>query len=164
MKTIFTLISILLITFGFNRSFAQDYSFDDFVGTWNGSISRESSEGYNDPITMTIEEDGFYTETSGHMMPTIYPNTQESEYDAETNRYHWWYLKTVYAGQYFYQHFFMKLFTFRTILWKCIIISGTIRSHIHKWAQFFLLNKPQLDSMKACHLKMKRKNSFVLLI
>jgi hypothetical protein len=124
MKTIFTLISILLFTFGFNRSFAQDYSFDDFVGTWNGTISSESFEGYNDPITMTIEPDGFYTETSGHLMPTIYPNTQESEFDAETNRYHWWYLQTVYAGQYFYQHFFYEIVYFE---------NDTLEMHYNFW-------------------------------
>jgi hypothetical protein len=88
MKKISILLSIFFITFSFNRSFAQEYTFEDFVGTWNGYISSESFEGYNDPITMIIEPDGYYTETSGHLMPTIYPNTQESDFDASTNRYH----------------------------------------------------------------------------
>ncbi len=84
---------------------AQDYTTEDFVGTWHGNISATTFGGYDDPITLTIYEDGFYTETSGRLMPTIYPNTQMFEYDAATNRLHFWYLDLVYAGQYFYQIF-----------------------------------------------------------
>lgn len=73
---------------------------------------------------MTIEEGGFYTETSGHLMPTIYPNTQESDCDEETNRYHWSYLKTVYAGQYFYQHFLYEIVYFQ---------NDTLEMHYNYW-------------------------------
>ncbi|PLX12376.1 MAG: hypothetical protein C0598_06120 [Marinilabiliales bacterium] len=107
-----------------NKSSYSQYEFEDFVGIWEGYISSESFDGYNDPMTMIIEEDGFYTETSGHLMPTIYPNTQESEFDAETNRYHWWYLKTVYAGQYFYQHFFYEIVYFE---------NDTLEMHYNYW-------------------------------
>jgi len=124
MKKISILLSILFISFSFNHSFAQDYTFEDFVATWDGYISSESFGGYNDAMTMTIEEDGFYTETSGHLTPTIYPNTEESEFDAATNRYHWWYLQTVYAGQYFYQHFYYEVVYFQ---------NDTLEMHYNFW-------------------------------
>lgn len=120
MKKITFLASLL---FMFISSSGQSYTFEDFVGTWSGYISSEWN-GYNDPMTMTIEPDGFYVETSGHLMPTIYPNTQQSEFDAETNRYHWWYLETVYAGQYFYQHFFYEVVYFQ---------NDTLEMHYNFW-------------------------------
>ena len=45
-------------------------------------------------------------------MPTIYPNTQSCDLQMETNRFHFQYLKTVYAGQYFYQHFYYEIMQF----------------------------------------------------
>lgn len=102
----------------------QSYTFEDFVGTWNGYISSESFGGYYDPMTMTIEPDGFYIETSGHLMPTTYPNTQQSEFEAETNRYHWWYLDVVYSGQYFYQHFYYEVVYFQ---------NDTLEMHYNFW-------------------------------
>ena len=124
MKTTITLFTVLLITFFSGPAAAQDYTFDDFVGTWSGTISSQTFEPYEDPITMIIEQDGFYTETSGHLMPTIYPNTQECDFDAETNRFHWWYLQTVYAGQYFYQHFFYEIVYFQ---------NDTLEMHYNFW-------------------------------
>jgi hypothetical protein len=104
-------IALLLTIFSF-QGFAQDYSTADFVGTWHGTISSTNYGGYNEPITMTIYEDGFYVETNGRLMPSLYPNTQQFEYDAATNRLHWWYLDLVYAGQLFYAHFFYELVYF----------------------------------------------------
>ncbi len=103
---------ILLLAFLTVSATAQNYSFNDFVGTWHGTISATNYGGFNDPITMTIYEDGFYTETSGHLMPTLYPNTQQCEYEASTNRFHWWYLDLVYAGQHFYAHHFYEIVYF----------------------------------------------------
>jgi len=103
---------------------AQNYTFEDFVGTWHGYISSENYGGYNDAMTMIIEEDGFYTENTGRLMPTIYPNTQQCEYDVATNRMHWWYLQTVYAGQYFYQHFFYDVVYFQ---------NDTLEMHYNYW-------------------------------
>jgi hypothetical protein len=120
-KHIYTFATFLIISMG---AFAQDYTFEDFVGTWNGTISSTTFSGYNDPITMTIEADGFYTESSGHLMPTIYPNSQECEFDAPTNRFHWWYLDLVYAGQYFYQHFFYEVVYFS---------NDTLEMHYNFW-------------------------------
>jgi hypothetical protein len=120
-KHFYTFIFMLFIS---GQTFSQDYTFEDFIGTWHGYISSESFGGYYDPMTMVIEPDGFYTETSGHLMPTIYPNTQESEFEAETTRYHWWYLKTVYAGQYFYQHFFYEVVYFQ---------NDTLEMHYNFW-------------------------------
>lgn len=119
-----TLFCFLILTFSATPILAQAYTFEDFHGTWNGFISSETFQPYNDPITMTIEADGYYTETSGHLMPTIYPNTQECEFDAETNRMHWWYLQTVYAGQYFYQHFFFEVVYFS---------NDTLEMHYNFW-------------------------------
>lgn len=85
------------------------FSFDEFVGTWEGTISSENFGGYNDPITLVVEPDGFYTDSSGHLMPSLYPDTQSCEYDEDTNRVHFWYLDLVYAGQRFYQHFFLEV-------------------------------------------------------
>lgn len=86
-----------------------EFSFDELVGTWDGTISSESFGGYNDPITLVVESDGFYTDSSGHLMPSLYPDTQMCEYDEPTNRVHFWYLQTVYAGQHFYQHFYLEV-------------------------------------------------------
>ncbi|MEJ2595053.1 MAG: hypothetical protein P8100_07990 [bacterium] len=124
MKTMFTSFILLLAILISPQINAQDYSFEDFVGTWNGTISSQSFEPYEDPITMIIEPDGFYTETSGHLMPTIYPNTQECDFDEESNRMHWWYLNLVYAGQYFYQHFFYEVVYFQ---------NDTLEMHYNFW-------------------------------
>jgi hypothetical protein len=115
---------LALFSLATTYSFSQSYTFEDFVGTWNGYISSTSFGGYNDPMTMVIEPDGFYTETSGHLMPTIYPNTQECDFDAPTNRFHWWYLKIVYAGQYTYQHFFYEIVYFQ---------NDTLEMHYNFW-------------------------------
>lgn len=96
---------------------AQNYDFDDFVGTWNGTIELSYSGGPV-PITMIIEPDGFYTETSGYLMPTIYPNTQQCDYEASTNRFHWWFVNTVYAGQSFYTHHFYEIVSFDGNSWE----------------------------------------------
>jgi hypothetical protein len=107
----FTVIALIIAIFSI-QGFAQNYTTENFVGTWHGTISSTNFGGYNDPITMIIYEDGFYTETSGHLMPSLYPNTQQFEYEASTNRLHWWYLDIVYAGQYFYQHFYYEIVFF----------------------------------------------------
>ena len=124
MKTTFTSFILLVATLISSQLSAQDYTFEDFVGTWNGTISSQSFEPFEDPITMIIEADGYYTETSGHLMPTIYPNTQECNFDEESNRMHWWYLNLVYAGQYFYQHFFYEVVYFQ---------NDTLEMHYNFW-------------------------------
>ncbi len=105
-------------------SYGQSYTFQDFVGTWHGTISSTYFGGYNDPITMNIESDGFYTETSGHLMPTLYPNTQLCDYEISTNRMHWWYLGTVWGGQYFYDHFYYEVVYFQ---------NDTLEMHYNYW-------------------------------
>ena len=124
MKTTLTILSFIILNLVFNQTKAQDYTFEDFIGTWHGYISSESFQGYNDPMTMIISPDGFYTETSGHLMPTIYPNTQNSDFDDATNRYHWYYLQTVYAGQYFYQDHFYEVVYFQ---------NDTLEMHYNYW-------------------------------
>jgi len=122
--TLHQITGTFLLLFLSITAIGQDYTFEDFVGTWHGTISSQTFGGYNDPITMTIEPDGFYTETSGHLMPTIYPNTQQCEYQASTNRFHWWYLGTVWGGQYFYDHFYYEVVYFE---------NGVLEMHYNFW-------------------------------
>jgi hypothetical protein len=112
MKTFiqYLILSLALIVFT-STLYSQDYVFEDFVGTWHGTISSEWNY-YNDPISLTIYSDGFYTETSGRLMPSIYPNTQQCDYEASTNRMHFWYLSTVYAGQQTYTHIYYEIVSF----------------------------------------------------
>lgn len=107
-RNIFTLLFLFSITW----SIAQTYSSIDFVGTWNGTYSSEWNYYENEPISMTIYEDGSYIESPGYFMPSIYPNTQQFEYDEGSNRLHWWYLQTVYAGQYTYTHIYYEIISF----------------------------------------------------
>ena len=117
---ILTLVSLLAL---FAKG--QSYNFDDFVGTWTGYHTYESFGGYYSDLTMTIESDGFYTETSGYFMPPYYyPNTQSCDFDAETNRFHWRYLETVYAGTYFYQDHFFEVVYFQ---------NDTLEMHYNFW-------------------------------
>ena len=109
MKHLYTTIISLLIFAGISN--AQQYTFSEFTGVWHGTISSENW-GYSYPSTLEIFNDGFYTESSGQLMPTIYPNTQSCDLQMETNRFHFQYLKTVYAGQYFYQHFYYEIMQF----------------------------------------------------
>ena len=123
MKKLFLLLStIFLLSLGL---IAQDYTFDDFVGTWHGTISGEDDFGpYVDQMYMVIQADGFYTETSGHLMPTIYPNSQECTFDAPTNRMHWWYLYLVYSGMNLYTHFYYEVVYFS---------NDTLEMHYNYW-------------------------------
>lgn len=124
MKKIILYSIFFLTLFTFQNVAAQDYTFDDFVGTWNGIYSSENYGGTYVELTMTIYEDGFYTDSSGEFMPTIYPNTQQCEFQSSTNRMHWWYLQTVYAGQYFYQHFYYEVVHFE---------NDTLEMHYNFW-------------------------------
>lgn len=107
MKTL--VIAVLALLLPGAPALAEDFSFDEFVGTWEGTISSTFFGGYDDPISLVVHADGFYTDSSGHLMPTLYPNTQQCEYDAASNRVHFWYLQTVYAGQNFYQHHYLEV-------------------------------------------------------
>lgn len=115
--------SIFLILFSI-AVHAQDYTFDDFVGTWNGTIMSPGTGGATVPTTMIISANGFYTETSGYLMPSLYPNTQQCEYQAATNRMHWWYLGTAWGGQYFYDHFYYEVVYFN---------NGILEMHYNYW-------------------------------
>jgi hypothetical protein len=105
MKNIFFLLGLILIM----TLNAQEFSFDEFVGTWNGNSYSENVPDWNAAMTLVVEEDGFYTDSSGILMPTIYPNTQQVEYSSTTNRVHFWYLSTVYSGNTFYTHYYFEV-------------------------------------------------------
>ena len=124
MKNLHIIILLVFMGFVIPQTKAQSYVFDDFVGTWHGTISSQTYPSYSDPMTMVFFDNHFYTETSGHLMPSIYPNTQECDYEATTNRFHWWYLQTVYAGQYFYQHFYYEVVYFS---------NDTLEMHYNYW-------------------------------
>lgn len=121
--TLFNISSLLFLLISLPVT-SQVYSFEDFIGTWNGTISATTFGGYNDPMTLTIEPDGFYTESSGHLMPSLYPNTQECEYEVSSNRMHFWYLGTVWGGQYFYDHHYYEVVYFS---------NDTLEMHYNFW-------------------------------
>lgn len=67
---------------------------------------------------MTLKADGTYYETSGHLMPRIYPNTQTWDIDYENNRLHFRYLSLVYAGRRTYQHFYYDIVDFNSDMFE----------------------------------------------
>ncbi len=89
---------------------AQDFSFNEFVDTWEGVSTSESNYAWNTDITIEVQPTGYYSDSSDLLMPPYYyPDTQMCEYDAYSNRLHFWYLNTVYAGQYFYSHSYFEV-------------------------------------------------------
>jgi len=113
MKRILLLSVIVLPVFALQTANGQDLSFTDFVGTWQETISS-INYGYSYNTTLVVSPDGFYTETSGTFMPTVYPNTQWCDYDAVTNRFSLNWLEAVYAGMYFYRHNYYEVVYFAT--------------------------------------------------
>jgi hypothetical protein len=105
----YTILAALLLSFSF-ISQAQSYSSADFVGEWHGEIFNRY-DGTRQTSIM-LYSNGDYTESSGNLMPTIYPNTQKWEYEASTNRLHFWWLQTVYAGHKTYSHTYYELIRF----------------------------------------------------
>ncbi len=105
-------------------SSAQDFSFAEFVGEWAGIISSDLTFGYEDAITLVVEEDGYYTDSSGHLMPDLYPDTQVCTYDPVTNRVQFRYLHAVYAGQYFYQSIYFEVVSYT---------GNTVEMHYNFW-------------------------------
>lgn len=120
----FTKFTVIIISLIVSSNVTGQYDFQDFIGEWKGYISSSSFGGYNDQMTMIINTGGSYTESSGRMMPTIYSNTQKCEYEASTNRFHWWYLKSVYSGMKTYQDFFYDVVYFK---------NDTLIMHYNYW-------------------------------
>jgi len=122
MKMIIKILIISAISvFTLTTLNSMDYKSADFVGTWHGTISNSENE-YK--TTLVIYEDGFYIESSGSLMPGIYPDTQTFEFDAETNRLHFKYLQIVYAGRKTYTHIFYELISFE---------NGNLEAHYNFW-------------------------------
>ncbi len=109
MKHRFVIIFFLALA---STLIGQDFSFEDLIGDWEGEITSETTYQWNSPTNISIYADGFYTESTGILMPSIYPNTQEVTYDATTNRVHFKYLYLVYAGQHTYQHHYFELISY----------------------------------------------------
>ena len=115
----------ILATLFAHQALAQDFSFDEFVGTWEGEYTSESFGGDQFPMTLEVYANGFYTDSSGYFMPPYYyPDTQNWEFDEATNRLHFWYLNTVYAGQRFYQHFYYEVVSYT---------GNTLELHYNFW-------------------------------
>lgn len=92
---------------------ASAYDTEDFVGTWEGEYTSTTFGGSQFPMTLDLQIDGFYTDSSGYLMPPYYyPDTQSWNFDAATNRLHFQYLSTVYAGMRFYDHFYYEVVSF----------------------------------------------------
>lgn len=106
MKKIITIVIAILFV---NIAYSQNYTNDSFTGTWYGTIESQNYGGYNYETTLILNSDGTYYESSGKLMPSLYPDTQRWEYDEETDRLHFSYLKVVYAGQKTYQHFYFDV-------------------------------------------------------
>lgn len=85
---------------------ASALTLDELAGNWTGTVSSETNPNWNYPLTLNIEADGNYNDSSGNMMPGLYPDTQWVEVEAASNRLIFRYLSTVYAGQYFYTGFY----------------------------------------------------------
>jgi hypothetical protein len=102
-------IIVLALVLAAMPAAAQDFTFEQFVGTWTGTISSELTFGYNDPITLVISGDGVYDDSTGRLMPDLYPDTQVASHDAATNRVQFRYLDIVYAGQYFYESIWFEI-------------------------------------------------------
>jgi hypothetical protein len=115
----------LILTLLTSSALAQEFNFEAFVGTWDGHYTSTTFGGDEFDFTLVVYPDGFYTDSSGYLMPPYYyPDTQQCEFDAATNRMHFWYLDTVYAGQYFYQHFFYEIVSYT---------GNTLEMHYNYW-------------------------------
>lgn len=122
---IFSMLLMTAVLLGNSPAAAQDFTAADFVGTWEGQYSYEWFGGGQSAMTLEVESGGFYTDSSGYLMPPYYyPDTQNWEYDAATNRLHFWYLDTVYAGQNFYQHFYYEVVSYT---------GSTLELHYNFW-------------------------------
>jgi hypothetical protein len=119
-----SILSVLLLILAPSSALAQDFSFDAFVGTWEGQYTSTAFGGSQLDMVLQVEPDGFYTDSSGYFMPSLYPNTQDSEFEADTNRLHFWYLDTVYAGMHFYQHFYYEVVSYT---------GNTLELHYNFW-------------------------------
>jgi hypothetical protein len=121
----FTKLAIFsfIAVFSYSILSAMDYKFEDFVGTWHGDITIPE---YGDEYftKLTIYEDGKYTESSGYLMPSIYPDTQEFSYDAATNRINFRYLSVVYAGRRSYSNNYYEIISFE---------NGVLEAHYNFW-------------------------------
>ncbi len=125
MKFIPSLQAIFVIIIGLTPLSAWAFTEADFVGTWEGTFDSTTFGGSHFDMTLEVQENGFYTDSSDHLMPPYYyPDTQQWEFDEATNRLHFWYLETVYAGQYFYQHFFYEVVSYT---------GATIEMHYNYW-------------------------------
>lgn len=103
----------------------QAFTMEDFVGTWEGQYTSTTFGGSQFDMILDLQAGGFYTDSSGHLMPPYYyPDTQQWELDTATNRLHFWYLQSVYAGQRFYQHYYYEVVSFT---------GNTLELHYNFW-------------------------------
>jgi hypothetical protein len=119
------LLMLPIVALGFMPADGHALTDADFMGTWEGEYTSTTFGGSQFNLTLDLQNNGFYTDSSGHLMPPYYyPDTQNWEFDAATNRLHFWYLDTVYAGQYFYQHFYYEIVSYT---------GNTVEMHYNFW-------------------------------
>jgi autotransporter-associated beta strand protein len=106
--------AVILMLFLPLPAMASELMFSDFVGTWTGHSSSETAEGRNYAFELVIDAEGGDSDSSGYMMPTTYPDTQEVRYDSATNRLIFKYLKFFYSGSIsrFYQSYLFEVAAF----------------------------------------------------
>ncbi len=102
------LLATIAISLAAVPAAAQQFSFAEMIGTWEGTVSSEYFGGYTDPITLMVHADGTYDETSGHFSVSYYSQRFVS-YETATNRVKFRWLSTVYAGQYFYTSVYFEV-------------------------------------------------------
>jgi len=90
---------------------AQEFSFDAFVGTWDGTITSDWG-GYSDPITLVVHADGFYTDSSGHLTSDNHPGTEVCHYDVPSNRVRFRYLSVIRDGRELYTNIWHEVVQF----------------------------------------------------
>lgn len=111
MKSVFAVIIVISNLFFVELSFSNELNKEDFAGTWYGVIESEYYN-YSYKTELTFYENGKYTESSGRLMPSIYPDTQTWDIDYENGRMQFKYLKIVYAGRKTYQYFYYDIVKF----------------------------------------------------
>lgn len=129
-----TLICALLSIAG-----TAQITYADFVGTWTGTFTRNfPTPAVNTTLTMTIDPSNTYTETSGHFMPALYPNTQTCNFDAPTNRFMMRYLSTVTQGQSSYTNIWYEVIQLTSDTLEMIFNSNDIANPDPFFGHLFL--------------------------
>lgn len=92
----FSLGAFLLILANPALSQFQD---SDFHGVWNGTYSWSTFGGGSTESTLSLQENGQFTESSFNVYGTLYPSTNMWEYTPESNWLRLFWVSHIYNGQ-----------------------------------------------------------------